>query len=95
MAITVNSMGLLSVQVPAQIVVEAGPAGGVTLRSLIFDHLINHAADLPGVLLDAQGQLRSGYAILVDGRNAMQLGGLDLFVQDGTVVLITALVSGG
>ncbi len=95
MAITVNSMGVLSVQVPAKIVVEAGSAGGVTLRSLIFDHLVNHAVDLPGVLLDGQGQLRSGYAILVDGRNALQLGGLDCFVKDGAAVWITALVSGG
>jgi hypothetical protein len=95
MAITVNSMGLLSVHLPGQVMVDAGSAGGVTLRSLIFEHLAKHAADLPGVLLDSEGQIRAGYAILVDGRNATQLGGLDLFIRDGACVWITAMVSGG
>jgi molybdopterin converting factor small subunit len=96
MAITVISMGLLSVEIPGQVKVESGPAGGMTLRSLIFDHLASqHDSALPGTLLDAQGQPKPGYAILVDGRNAMQLGGLDVLVKDGSTVMMTAMVSGG
>jgi molybdopterin converting factor small subunit len=96
MAIHVRTMGILSVEMPGQVTIELGPADGLTLRSLIFDRLASEEDDrLPGALFDAQDRLQSGYAILVDGRNAMQLGGLDLFVRDGATVLITALVSGG
>ena len=96
MSITVISMGLLSVEIPAQVVVELGSAGGITLRSLIFERLAAlHDAALPGTLFDAQEDLKPGYAILVDGRNAMQLGGLDLPVKDGSTVMLTAMVSGG
>lgn len=96
MAIHVRTMGILSAEMPGQVTVEVAPADGVTLRSLIFDRLASEQDDrLPGALFDAQERLRSGYAILVDGRNAMQLGGLDLFVRDGATVLITVVVSGG
>jgi hypothetical protein len=54
-----------------------------------------HDAALPGALFNAGGELKPGYAILVDGRNAMQLGGLDLLVRDGSTVMLTAMVSGG
>jgi hypothetical protein len=96
MAIHVRTMGVLSVEMPGEIRIESGSAGGLTLRCLIFDRLAGqHDSRLPGALFDAQEGLKPGYAILVDGRNAMQLGGLDLVVQDGANVLITALVSGG
>lgn len=95
MAITVLTMGLIAVEMPGQVTVEPDPAPGVTLRDLLFDHLGGYNASLPGALVDAQGQLNPGYAILVDGRNAVQIGGLDLFVRDGATVLITAMVSGG
>jgi hypothetical protein len=95
MAITVQTMGLVAVQLPPQILVDPGPLSGLVLRDLLFDHLAGHDPKLPGALVDAQGQLNPGYAILVDGRNATQIGGLDLFVRDGAKVLITAMVSGG
>jgi hypothetical protein len=95
MAITVRTMGLVAVQLPPQLVVEPGPLPGLVLRDLLFDHLAGHDPNLPAALVDAQGQLNPGYAILVDGRNAIQIGGLDLFVRDGATVLITAMVSGG
>ena len=69
---------------------------GLTLRCLIFDRLTSqHDPRLPGALFDAQEELKPGYTILVDGRNAMQLGGLDLVLRDGANVMITAMVSGG
>jgi hypothetical protein len=96
MSITVTSMGLLSVEIPAQVAVEPGSAGGITLRNLIFHRLAAlYDAALPDTLFDAGGELKPGYAILVDGRNAMQLGGLDLLVRDGSTVMLTAMVSGG
>lgn len=95
MAITVLTMGLVAVQMPGQIVIELGPAPGLALRDLLFDHLAGYDPNLPRALVDAQGQLNANYAILVDGRNAAQIGGLDLTVRDGATVLITAMVSGG
>jgi molybdopterin converting factor small subunit len=95
MAITVLTMGLVAVQMPGQLTIEPGPVSGLALRDLLFDHLAGYDPNLPEALVDAQGQLNPGYAILVDGRNAVQIGGLDLFVRDGATVLITAMVSGG
>jgi molybdopterin converting factor small subunit len=95
MAITVISMGLLSVEIPAQVVIEPESDGGMTLRRLIFERLAALHEALPGALFDAREELKPGYAILVDGRNAMQLGGLDLLVRDGSTVMLTAMVSGG
>ena len=96
MTIYVRTMGILSVEMPGQMTVQMGSAAGLTLRCLIFDRLASkHDPRLPGVLFDAQEGLQPGYTILIDGRNAMQLGGLDLVLWDGANVLITALVSGG
>jgi len=95
MAITVLTMGLVAVQLPAQVVVEPGQRTGLALRDLLFDHLAGYDPNLPEALVDAQGRIKPGYAILVDGRNATQIGGLDLVVRDGATVLITAMVSGG
>ena len=96
MAIFVRTMGILAVEMPGEITIEPDSAAGLTLRTLIFDHLASkHESRLPGALFDAQGELKPGYTILVDGRNAVQLGGLDLVLRDGANVLITAMVSGG
>ena len=88
-------MGLVAIRLPAQILVEPGRLMGLRLRDLLFDHLEGQDPNLPGALVDTQSQLKPGYAILVDGRNATQIGGLDLLVRDGATVLITAMVSGG
>lgn len=96
MAIFVRTMGILAVEMPGEVSVEPDSAAELTLRALIFDRLASqHEPRLPGALFDAQGELKQGYTILVDGRNAMQLGGLDLILRDGARVLITAMVSGG
>lgn len=95
MAIAVRILGVPSLEVAGEISIEPG-AEGLSLRSLISDRLASLVGPgLPGALLDAQGELRPQYAILVDGRNAMQLGGLECRVRDGSAVLITALASGG
>ncbi len=95
MAIAVRILGVPSLEVAGEIGVEPG-AEGLSLRSLISDCLAALVGPgLPGALLDAQGELRPEYAILVDGRSAVQLGGLECWVRDGSAVLITALASGG
>ena len=60
MAITVVCQGLL-VPMPAQIGVESDPSG-LTLRSLIFDHLSSQSE--PGLVeaLFDDGGLKPGYA---------------------------------
>jgi len=94
MAIAVVCMGL-PVKGPARLTVEPGPTGGLTLRELISTRLApQFGFDIVAALCDAHG-LRSNYAILVNGRNATQLGGLDLCVDDGATVVITAMVAGG
>ncbi len=96
MAIEVRIIGVLSLDVPGLVTVDPGDAAWLSLRRLIYEHLARQVdARLPALLLDAQGQIRPGYAILVDGRNALQLGGLDCLVRDGAAVLITAEVAGG
>lgn len=95
MAISVRILGVPSLEVAGEVRVEPG-AEELTLRSLISDHLAPLLGpSLPGALFDAQGQLRPEFAILVDGRSAMQLGGLECRARDGSAVLITALASGG
>lgn len=94
MAITVVCLGL-PVPVPARTTIEPEPGGSLTLRDLLVNHLApRYAPDLVEALFDAQG-LKPGYAILLDGRSAMQLGGLDLAVEDGSTVVIAAGVNGG
>ena len=88
-------MGLVGVEMPGQVEVEPGPAQEFTLRELLFEQLAKYDANLPGILVDAQDQLKSEYAILVDGRNASQVGGLEMSVRDGATILITAMISGG
>lgn len=95
MSITVSAVGLVGVEMPAQLEIEVDPQPGIRLRDLIFDRLEAVDPRLPRTLVDDEGLLKPGYAILVDGRNAIQIGGLDLVVRDGAAVLITAMVSGG
>lgn len=95
MAIRVLTMGLVGVEMPGQIDVEPGRAQRFTLRDLLFEQLVKYDENLPGILVDARGQIRSEYAILVDGRNAIQIGGLSMRIEDGMTILITAMVSGG
>lgn len=94
MAISVVCIGL-PVKVPARLTVEPGLTGGLTLRELIFTHLVHQCgSQIVAELCDAHG-LKSNYAILANGRNAIQLGGLDLYVNDGSTVVITTMVAGG
>jgi molybdopterin converting factor small subunit len=95
MAIRVLTMGLVGIEMPGQVEVEPDQAQGFTLRELLFEQLVRYDANLPGILVDAQGELKPEYAILVDGRNAIQVGGLSMSIKDGTTILITAMVSGG
>ncbi|RPI56806.1 MAG: hypothetical protein EHM56_04185 [Chloroflexi bacterium] len=96
MGVEVQAVGLLAVEMPHRVTVELRPGETLTLRSLVFVRLAARVGEgLPHTLFDEEERLRPGYAILLDGRNAMQVGGLDAAVNEGARVLITAVVSGG
>ena len=92
MAIKVACMGL-PVQGPKHLSIE--PASALTLRDLITRYLApQFDGNLVDTLFDANG-LRKEYVILVNGRNALELGGLDIVLDNQADVLITPPVTGG
>lgn len=94
MAIKVVCLGL-PLEGPAHISVESDPALGLTLRELISRYVApQFKGDLVHALFDANG-LREEFVILVNGRNALGLGGPDSPVQDQSQVFIMPPVDGG
>lgn len=94
MAIKVMCLGL-PLDGPTQVSIEPGPDVGLTLRELITRYLApQFEGDLVEALIDSQG-LRGDYVVLVNGRNAIGLGGLDVPLGDKAEVLITPPVGGG
>ena len=94
MAIKVMCLGL-PLHGPTQVSIELGPNVGLTLRELITRYLApQFDGDLVKTLFDSK-DLRESYVILVNGRNAMGLGGLDVPLGDETEVLIIPPVGGG
>ena len=92
MAIKVASMGL-PVSGPKHLTIE--PDSALTLRDLVTRYLApQFDGNLVDALFDANG-LRREYAILVNGRSALELGGLDILLDDQAEVLITPPVTGG
>jgi len=67
----------------------------LTLRDLVTRYLASQFdGNLADALFDANG-LREEYVILVNGRNALGLDGLDTVLDDQAEVLITPPVTGG
>jgi molybdopterin converting factor small subunit len=92
MAIKVACMGL-PLQGPKHVSIEADSA--LTLRDLVTRYLApQFDGNLVDALFDANG-LPQNYVILVNGRNALELGGLDILLEDQAEVLITPPVTGG
>ena len=80
---------------PTHIAVEPDPAFGHTLRELITRYVApQFKGDLVETLFDANG-LRDEFVVLVNGRNALGLGGPDSPVQDQAQVFIMPPVDGG
>jgi hypothetical protein len=79
----------------ARTVVQIDRSGPVKLRSLIVEHMA--AGFGPGIaatLLDGDG-LRAPYVALIDGKNALQMAGLESLVADGAQVVFAVPVAGG
>ena len=94
MAIEVVCLGM-PLEGPTRLSVEHDPALGLTLRELISRHVApQFKGDLVQALFDANG-LRDEFVILVNGRNALGLGGPDSPVQDQAQVYIMPPVDGG
>ena len=92
MAIQVACMGL-PIRGPKHLTIE--PDSTITLRDLVTRYLaLQFDGNLAETLFDAKG-LREEYVILVNGRNALELGGLDILLDDQAEVLITPPVTGG
>lgn len=83
----------LPVSGPKHLSIE--PDSALTLRDLVTRYLTpQFDGNLADILFDANG-LREEYVILVNGQNALGLGGLDILLDDQAEVLITPPVTGG
>ena len=94
MSIKIVCLGM-PLEGPTSIVVEPYPALGLSLRELIAHYVApQFKGDLVETLFDANG-LRDEFVVLVNGRNALGLGGPDSPVQDQAEIMITPPVGGG
>ena len=94
MFITVMCLGLPGA-CPGRASIEIDQPGPLSLGDLITHQLA--AGYGPGFVtaLIEGVDLRPGYVVLINGRNATQVGGLQAAVADGATVLFTVPVSGG
>lgn len=67
---------------------------GSKLRD-VLEEVFNLYPDLRDEVLDDEGSLKSGYRLLVNGREATHIGGFDLEVKDGDVIALFPPVAGG
>lgn len=94
MAIRIACFGL-PVTGPTRLTVELGPNMQITLRELIERHLApRFEGDLLGTLVDGE-ELAPNWVVLINGRNALGLGGLDATLDGDAQVLISPPVGGG
>ena len=94
MFITVMCLGLPG-SCPGRVPIEIDRPGPLSLGDLIVQELAaRYGPDFVAALIDRDG-LRPGYVVLLNGRNATQVGGLQAIVADGATVLFTVPVAGG
>ncbi len=94
MSIEVVCLGL-PFKGPTRVLVEPEPAATITLRDLVARYV---APQFEGDLVSAlfgDGGLNDEYVFLVNGRNALGLGGPDSPVEDQAEVVIMPPVGGG
>ena len=94
MFITVMCLGLPGA-CPGRAGIEIDQPGPLLLGDLITQQLAaGYGPSFVTALIDGD-DLRPGYVVLINGRNATQVGGLQAAVADGATVLFTVPVSGG
>jgi molybdopterin converting factor small subunit len=94
MFITVMCQGLPGA-CPGRAGIEIDQLGPLALGDLITRQLATrYGPDFVTALIDGD-DLHPGYVVLINGRNATQVGGLQAAVADGATVLFTVPVSGG
>ncbi|HZW03452.1 MAG TPA: hypothetical protein VFF68_05975 [Anaerolineaceae bacterium] len=64
------------------------------LNLSLNDFLAQYLPEQVGDLIEA-GHIHPGYAVLINGRNATQIGDLNAIIRDGAAVLITVHSVGG
>ena len=94
MVVTVMCLGLPGA-CPARTTIEFDRSDPLSLGDLITQQLATRFGTSFVAALVDDGELRAGYVVLINGRNATQVGGLQAVVEDAATVLFTVPVSGG
>ncbi len=67
---------------------------GSTLRD-VLEELFRRYPNLRNEILDENGDLKTGYRLLVNGREALHIGGLDIEVREGDIIALFPPIAGG
>lgn len=92
MNVRVRRAGLLTEEMPVEVRLEC--AAGATLRDVVDGLASRFGPPVTAAVLDG-GRLRAGVVVLLDGRSAASLRGLDTPLRDGSEVLLTLMAAGG
>ena len=65
-----------------------------TLKDAL-DRLFNKFPDLKGILIDESGNIKEGYRVLINGREALHINGLESKVKQGDEIAIFPPIAGG
>ena len=70
--------------------------GTPTLRNVIEDLIQQYGPNLRDYVIDdSTGDLSAGIAVLINGRNAKSIGGLDAKIEEGDEIFIFPPLAGG
>ena len=67
---------------------------GSTLKD-VLEELFKRYPSLRDEILDENGELKAGYRLLVNGREAMHIGGMGIEIREGDVIALFPPIAGG
>lgn len=67
---------------------------GSTLKD-VLEELFKRYPSLRDEILDENGELKTGYRLLVNGREAIHIGGMDVEIREGDVIALFPPIAGG